>query len=123
VHFHKGNKSAPDFSDMTISIVFVLAIMAKWDMEILDIKGTVLHPEFANDAKDLLESFSKIREVLPSNVIFLLLTTLYGLKQAALVFLGKLVLTMVSIGMSRSKADPSLYFTWFFDFLCVCSMI
>jgi hypothetical protein len=47
-----------------------------------------------------------------SNLVLLLLTTLYGLKQAALAFWRKLVLTMKANSLNRSKADPCLYCKW-----------
>ena len=41
-----------------------------------------------------------------------LLRTLYGLIQAAIAFWRKIVLTFLSIGFTRSKADPCLFFKW-----------
>ena len=37
---------------------------------------------------------------------------IYGLKQSAMVFWKQLLMCMKSMGLSRSKADPCLYYTW-----------
>ena len=51
-------------------------------------------------------------EYYPSDVVLLLLRTMYGLKQAAMAFWRELLKAMYSMDMQRSNADPCLYFNW-----------
>jgi hypothetical protein len=112
IHYHEDNKSAPVVNDMTIQIVFVLAVLAKWYMEVLDIKGAFLHGEFEDGERIYMEIPKGFERFYASNLVLLLLTTLYGLKQGALAFWRKLVLTMKANSLNRSKADPCLYYKW-----------
>jgi hypothetical protein len=48
----------------------------------------------------------------PKTTILLLVRTLYGLVQAAIVFWRKLVLAFAQIGFRRSKVDPCVFYKW-----------
>lgn len=112
IHYREDSKSSPVVSDITIRIVLVLAVMAKMYMEVLDVKGAFLHGEFEDGEKIYMKIPQGFEKYYPANYVWLLLTTLYGLKQAALAFWRKLVITMAYIRFKRSKADPCLYFKW-----------
>lgn len=112
VHYREESKSSPVVSDITIRIVFVLAVMASMYMEVLDVKGAFLHGEFEDGEKIYMEIPQGFEKYYPKNHVWLLVRTLYGLKQAALAFWRKLVLTMAYIHFKRSKADPCLYYKW-----------
>lgn len=112
VHYREDNKSSPVVSDITIRIVFVLAIMAKMYMEVLDVKGAFLHGEFEDGERIYMEIPQGFEKHFPRNYVWLLLMTLYGLKQAAIAFWRKLVLMLTNIRFKRSKADPCLFFKW-----------
>jgi hypothetical protein len=55
----------------------------------------------------------------PAGFIWLLLQTIYGLKQGAVAFWKQLILAFTSMNYRRSKADPCLYFDWTIDGLIV----
>jgi hypothetical protein len=55
----------------------------------------------------------------PAGFIWLLLRTIYGLKQAAVAFWKQLILAFASMNYRRSKADPCLYFDWTIDGLII----
>jgi hypothetical protein len=87
--------------------------MAKFLMEVLDVKGAFLHGEFEEGEKIYMEipqGFEKYYN--PLQYVWRLMMTMYGLKQAALAFWQKLVLTMAYVGFKQSKADPCLFFKW-----------
>ena len=48
----------------------------------------------------------------PGDVLLKLLKCIYGLKQAAMAFWRELLKCMRGMGMTRSTADPCLYFKW-----------
>jgi hypothetical protein len=81
-------------------------------MEVLDIKGAFLHGEFEDGERIYMEIPKGFECFYASNLVLLLLATLYGLKQAALAFWRKLVLTMKANSLNRSKAYPCLYYKW-----------
>jgi histone deacetylase 1/2 len=113
VHYDSHSISAPVTNDVTIHIVLVLLIMAKWAGELVDIKGAFLHGDF-EDGKNLYmevpEGFDKYYD--PMYYVLLLLQTIYGLKQSAMAFWRQLLKAFRSMGFKRSKADPCLYFAW-----------
>ena len=47
-----------------------------------------------------------------TNIVLLLLQTLYGLKQVVMVFWRKLLRAMMPMIFKRSDADPCIYFKW-----------
>jgi hypothetical protein len=55
----------------------------------------------------------------PAHYIWMLLRTIYGLKQVAVAFWKQLILKFASMNYRRSKADPCLYFDWMIDGLIV----
>jgi hypothetical protein len=48
----------------------------------------------------------------PAGFIWMLLQTIYGLKQAVVAFRKQLILAFASMNYRRSKADPCQYFDW-----------
>ena len=112
IHYDEDTKASPVVSDTTIRIVLILAIMAKWHLEVLDVKGAFLHGEFEEGEEIYMEVPQGFEKYYPENSVILLLKTLYGLKQAALAFWRKLVMAFAFIHFKRSKADPCLYFAW-----------
>jgi hypothetical protein len=55
----------------------------------------------------------------PAGVIWMLLQTIYGLKQAVVAFWKPLILAFASMNYRRSKMEPCLYFDWTIDGLIV----
>ena len=91
----------------------VLALMAAWTAKIVDVKGAFLHGEFEEDDEPIYmgvpQGFERHYE---SDVVLLLLKTIYGLKNAARAFWKELLKAFTKIGCERSKADPCMYYEW-----------
>ncbi len=47
-----------------------------------------------------------------SDVVLLLLKTIYGLKQAAFEYWRALLKALKAVGLTRTKADPCVYYRW-----------
>jgi Reverse transcriptase (RNA-dependent DNA polymerase) len=115
IHYDSTNTSSPVMNDITIRVSLILAILAKWHVEVVDVKGAFLHGEF-EDGEIIHMEIPKGFERFIRRILFLKLKkTLYGIIHAAMAFWRKVVLMFASIGFKRSKADPCLYYKWFQD--------
>jgi len=113
IHYDENTKSAPVTNEMTIRMVLILLVMARWHAEILDVQGAFLKGRFENGEKiymDVPQGFEKYYD--PQVWVLLLRRTIYGTKQAAYAFWRELLKAFKSMDYSRSKADPCLYFAW-----------
>jgi hypothetical protein len=111
-HFDADDKAAPVVSEITIRIIFVILIMAIWTAELMDVRGAFLHGDF--DPKHHMYMYvpQGFEAFYPSNVVLLLLHTLYGTVQAAMQFWKKFLEALRRMNFQRSKADACLYFKW-----------
>ncbi len=48
----------------------------------------------------------------PEDYVWMLLWTIYGLKQATVAFWKQLIMALASMKYARGKADPCMYFDW-----------
>ena len=113
IHFNQENIASPVTNDMSIRIVMVLALMAGWISQILDVKGAFLHGEFEEGEEPIyMEVPQGFEKYYGPDVVLLLLKTIYGLKQAAKAFWTELLKAFGSMGCERSKADPCMYYQW-----------
>ena len=112
IHYREANKSAPVVNDTTFRVIMVLMVMAKLYAIVNDVKGAFLHGDFAPDEEMYMEVPRGFESYYPNDVVLLLLKTIYGCKQSALAFWKKLLEAMRKMGMTRSAADPCLYFQW-----------
>ena len=112
IHFDPKSVAAPVVSLMTIRIVFVLMIMAGWTGHVLDVRGAFLKGDFADDETLYIHVPQGMEAWYGTEVYLQLQKTLYGLKQAAYRFWMYLLTIVHSLGCTRSKADPCLYFKW-----------
>jgi Reverse transcriptase (RNA-dependent DNA polymerase) len=55
VHYESSNTSSPVVYDITTHIFFVLAIMAGWHIEVLDVMGAFLYGEFEDGEEIYME--------------------------------------------------------------------
>ena len=97
---------------MTIRIIFVIGIMARWYFELNDVKGAFLNGEFESHHKMYMKVPYGCEQFVPPGSLLLLLKAIYGTKQAAIQFWKKLCAVLAKIGLLRSKADPCLHFKW-----------
>ena len=87
-------------------------LMAGWTAYIVDVKGAFLIGDFEDGEKIYMEVPKGFKNYYATNIVLLLLQTLYGLKQAAMAFWRKLLRAMKRIKFRRSDADPCIYFRW-----------
>jgi len=111
-HYKSDETAAPVVNDMTIRIVLILMIMARFCGELVDVQGAFLLGEFGTEEKLYMEVPEGFKKFYPAYVVLLLLKTIYGLKQAAYAFWRKLIEAFWAMGYERCKGDPCLYFKW-----------
>jgi hypothetical protein len=112
-HYDSMSIAAPVTNDVTIRLCLVLLLMANWGSHVVDIKGAFLHGNFDRGEKIYTEvPIGFERFVDPALYVLLLLKTVYGLKQAAIMFWKELLKGMRYMGYTRSDSDPCLYYKW-----------
>ena len=91
----------------------VLALMASWYGQIVDVKGAFLNRHLDHEKENMYmhvpEGFKKYY---PTNVYLLLKKALHGTKQAAMIFWKELLKCMRDMRYQRNGADPCMYFRW-----------
>jgi hypothetical protein len=95
--------------DATIRTVFILAVMAKYSVHVIDVRAAFLNGEFEHGETIYMtvpRGFEQFYD--PSTTVLLLVRTLYGLVQ----FWHKLVLAFAKFGFKRCKADPCVFYKW-----------
>ena len=113
VHYHESNIASPVTNDMSIRIIMVLALMARWTAKIVDVKGAFLHGEFEEEDEPIYMGVPQGFEChYEDDVALLLGKTIYGLKNAARAFWKELLKVFSKMDCDRSKADPCMYFQW-----------
>ena len=110
-----ANIQVPVTNNATIRLVLVLILLAGWVSHIVDVNGAFLHGIFKKEDKAHMKVPESSKYVHPPNTVLLLLCTIYGLKQAAMVFWKELPKALRGMGLKRSTPDPCLYHTVFLD--------
>jgi len=91
----------------------ILALMASWASNIVDVKGAFLQGKFEGRAEPV---YFKVPEgfegFYPKNVVLMLLRTIYGLSEAAIAFWKEILKAFKSMKFKRSTADPCMYYKW-----------
>jgi len=85
-HFDGTSLAEPVTNDASMRIMFTLMLMAGWTAYIVDVKGAFLHGDFEDGEKIYMEVPKGFKNYYATNIVLLLLQTLYGLKQAAMAF-------------------------------------
>ena len=113
VHYDSSSISSPVTNDVSVRIVFVLAIMANWIGRISDVKGAFLKGDLDQDKEQMYMHVPEgFEEFYGSDELLQLLKAIYGMKQAAMAFWRELLKCMKDMQNKRSGADPCLYFKW-----------
>jgi Reverse transcriptase (RNA-dependent DNA polymerase) len=107
-HFDKDTKASPVVALMTIMIIFILMIMAGWYGSLTDVHGAFLKGQF--DAGEQLHMHvpQGFEKYYGSDVVLLLLKTIYGLVQSAYAWFRNVLEAFKGMGYERSKVDPIL---------------
>jgi hypothetical protein len=111
-HYNELSISAPVINGMTIKMVLMLMLASGGIVHVVGVKGEFLHGKFKDGEKIYIEIPLGFKEFYDNNTVLLLKKCLYGLKQAAMVFYGKLLAAATKIGLKRSSADLCLYYKW-----------
>ncbi len=111
-HYNGMTISSPVTNSATIRIVLVLMVMASMIAHIVDVKGAFLHGEFEDGEKVHMAISCGFEKHFPADSVILLKKCLYGLKQAARAFWRQLLQAAKKMGLTRSSADPCLYYKW-----------
>jgi hypothetical protein len=76
----------------------------------VDVKGAFVHGEFDDGEKVHTAIPRGFEKHFPAVSVILLLKCLYGLKQATRAFWRQLLQEAKKMGLTRSSADPCLYY-------------
>jgi hypothetical protein len=87
----------------------VLMIIFKRSAQLVDVKGAFGCGNFKDGEDIYMEVPEGFEEFHEAYVLILLLQTIYGLKQAAMVFCRELVKALTDMNLKRSSVDPCLY--------------
>ena len=86
-HFDKDTIASPVVNEATIKIMLILLAMhVTWVAMLMDVRGAFLHGLFDPGHILFMEIPQGFEKWYPSNVVLLLLKTIYGLRQAAYAF-------------------------------------
>jgi Reverse transcriptase (RNA-dependent DNA polymerase) len=109
-HFDKGTKASPVVGLTTIMIILILMVMAGWYGSLTDVHGAFLKGNFGPGEQ--LHMHVPQGLYYGSNVVLLLLKTIYGLVQSAYAWWRIVLAAFGSMGYERSKVDPCLFYKW-----------
>ncbi len=111
-HYDGTSISAPVANVMTIKMSLALMLMQGWIAHVVDMKGAFLYGKFEDGEKVHIKVPLGFEEFYDMDTALLLKKTLYGVKQAAIVFYRKSLKAMANIALKRSSANPCLYYKW-----------
>ena len=112
-HYDSSTISSPVTNDVSIRVIIVIMIMANLFGWLCDVKGAFLHGSFENGEvifTEIPQGFEPWYN--PAVWMLKLLKTVYGLKQAAIMFWRELLKAMMYMKFKRSDTDPCLYYKW-----------
>ena len=113
IHYDSLSISSPVTNNVSVRIVFVLALMAGWIGKISDVKGAFLKGELDHEKEPMYMHVPEgFEEFYGNDELLKLLRAIYGMKQAAMAFWKELLKCMRDMLYKRSGADPCLYFKW-----------
>lgn len=112
IHYDLTPKSAPVANEVRIQAILTLAVMANWGMQLLDLRGAVLSSRFEDDKQLYMEVSQGFEGYYGTNVVLLLIRTLYGTIHAAKQFWKQLLQAFALFDFHKSKADLCFYFKW-----------
>jgi hypothetical protein len=111
-HYDSTSISVPVTNAMTIRIALTIMLMQGGIAHVVDVKGVFLYGKFEDGETIYIKILLGFEQFYPSNTVLLLKKMLYGLKQAAMAFYRKLLAAPKNIRLTRSTADPCLYYKW-----------
>ena len=114
IHFDGSSISSPVRNEFTVRVILVLGLMADWVFDLIDVHGAFLLGLFEDDEEiyiEVLQGFKKRYEHL-GDVVLKLVRTIFGTKQAAMVYWREQSKAMRDMHYDRSSCDPCLNYKW-----------
>jgi Reverse transcriptase (RNA-dependent DNA polymerase) len=115
IHYDSNHTAAPVTNEVTIRIMFTIAMMAKWRVYLIDING-----RFEKNKRLYLKIPEGFEQHYKDTQVLKLNRTIYGLKQSAQAFWSELLKAMKTMGFQRSYGDPCCYYKVVKKRLVVC---
>ena len=109
-HYDEHDRSAPVVSAITIHIVLVLILMMGWYAVVMDVKGAFLYGEFDEAHKVYMEVPQGWERFYPSNVILMLLKTVYWMSSKCKGVLEEAVASVETDGIQAKQSGLMLVF-------------
>jgi len=81
-------------------------------LDVIDVKGAFLLGDFEDNVTIYMEIPQGFKQWYRTNEVWLLLQTIYGTKQAAIVFWRLVNKVMKNMNFTRSTTDPCLFYKW-----------
>ena len=92
----------------SIRTIMALSSMMKWDLHQMDVKTSFLNGVIEEEAYIKQPQGFEVEDRV--NHVCKLKKDLYGLKQAPRAWYGRMDSFLTSLGVTKSKADPNLYY-------------
>ena len=107
IHYYTVSIALSITNYTSIRISMVLTLMDGWITKILDMRGVFLHNEFYEGEKKIYMSMMELFEgIYRSDMVFMLLKTIYWSKNTSKDFLRELLRSFSAMGCRRSNVDP-----------------
>lgn len=97
---------------MTVRTMLTIALMGRWAMHVVNVKGAFLLGEFDDGIEIHMEIPEGFEQWYEHDELWLLLQTIYGIKQAAMAFWREVNKAMKNMGFKQSAIDPCLFYRW-----------
>ena len=120
-HYNTTGVASPVVNEASIFIILILMVMGRMVGELNDVKGAFLTGTFSQGEQLYMHVPQGFEKFYPSNVVLLLLKTIYGLKQAAYEYWKGLLNVIKITGLQKNVVDTCVYFQWTSDGLNVWS--
>ena len=113
MHYDASSISSPVATDVSIRIAMILGLMARWESELVDVKGAFLNGSLGDGDQIYMEVPEGFEKYYPDeDTVLMLLKAIYGTKQAAIQFWKELLKCQRDMKNERNAADPCVYFKW-----------
>ena len=107
-HYEETGVSSPVVNEASIFLMLIIAIIARWYLDLNDVQGAFLEGLFSHAERLYMHVPKGHEKFYPMNVVLLLLKTIHGLKQAAFEYWRALLKAITAIGLLQNKADPCI---------------
>ena len=99
VHFDAASISSPVVNEASIFLILIITCVACMATDVNDVKGAFLNVDFSRGERLYMGVPEGFHRYYGSNVVLLLLKTIYGLKQVAIEYWRALLKALNMIGM------------------------